>query len=794
LYERYRDIAEHAESLVLEQVLTSYEQAGLEFALREVAPSKDDYVIVRSSATQEDISSRGRYRTEVCRATTAQLGSAISKVFASCATEMGTTMGIIVQQYIRTRRASGHLSNERRVSRKISSWVSEFEAVSGAGPPRILRLSSQGVKPPGEDQPLMCTEFQYLREILREVGAYAQLEKLHLHLEWIWDGSRLWLVQADQTTHTRSRRTFGAKPKMIRASKPGPLSVLVPEEDVPKGIWSKLDCVKTFRKCGLPTTNFWVLNEKSVLAQLGNQKHPSKLRRDLKALLDAPVVIRTDVAQEYDPVRLLLPRTETVSDVETAENFLVTVTREMKQELKTEGKLCFIIHRFIPARSSAFSVAAPQKHRVRIDGIWGLPDGLAFYSHDSYDLASDGLGKIYKRIRCKQNYLDLDRKGRWVPKHLGAPDDWKSALTDGELREIAKGTCAIAEALNAPAQVMWFVGIPEGVGHPPCIPWYYTTQELPKTVIADKRAVIQREPLIRRREDLDILRSEPEESKSITRIRLRPVPELLRSKEFIEDVAVLANSLGVAVVIEGSILSHAYYLLKNSGAKVICSDPFAPPFQRKAFHKLVRDLIPVKIRSRGEKAKVIRVTGDQFISLLKAKAVEEALELFWSDTSEQDKDEMVDLLEVIRALCRSEGASNDDIDMLAQSKRAKRGGFLEGFVLEETQEVPLFQLATNTPKLFPEIESDDEELDKHEPRELSKVRVGAAPRVEGPHVIIPLVPPHPQHRHLSHIFTIRGTGISLNLRFREKDVVIEVSANGGKVKTSEIRQLTLFDS
>lgn len=787
LYERYRDIADATPSLVLNNILANDEPYVLESALKQIASLDNDFVIVRSSTSDEDIEYRGHYKSLTCNAVPEQLSLAISKVFAYCPLEVGTTMGLVVQRYVRTCRASGHLSNERRISKRNSSWICEFDTVSGVGAPRIEPLSSHRVRPADVDGPLMSSSWEDLIERLRQLGAWGQAQKLHLHFEWIWDGSHLWVVQADECTYTRSRPSFASTHKIIKAPRERLLSVVLPEQNVAKGIWSKLDCVKAFRECGLPTTKLWVLNDKSILVELNAGKCPRRLRRDLQALLGAPIVIRTDFALQNDLAGLLLPRTDTVSSLEAAEDFLVGVSKQMDKALVAEGKLCFIIHRFIPSRSSAFGFADPQRGRVRIDGIWGLPDGLAFYAHDSFDIPNDGIGRIYPHARYKGEYLDLDREGRWVRKLLGAPYDWKPSLTNEELRMIGRGTFAVAQAVGAPVQVMWFVGIPQGFGHPRCLPWYYTTQEVPRKLVSHKKSVVQKEPIIRRREDLDVLRCELEEPTSIKKIRLRPIPELLRSKDFIEDVAALARKLSVAVVMEGSVLSHAYYLLRNSGVNVICADLFAPQFEPKPFQKLVRDLIPLKIRSHGEKAKIVRVTGDELASILKAKAVEEALELFWSETSDQDKEEMVDLLEVINCLSHHKGVRKGDLDILAENKRAKRGGFAQGFVLEETEEIPLLILAPESPNLFADLKSTEPDSLDLEPRQGDKAEIGTAPRLEGPKLIIPLVPPHPEHRHISHSFILRWAGVSLNIRFREKDLVVEVSPHREK-------QMRLFDS
>lgn len=281
-------------------------------------------------------------------------------------------------------------------------------------------------------------------------------------------------------------------------------------------------------------------------------------------------------------------------------------------------------------------------------------------------------------------------------------------MDEEELKEIARGTFAIAHVVGKRVQVMWFVGIPEGLGHPDCIPWYYCTQELPKNLVNCRQTLTQTRPIIRNREDLCVLNSEVKQGQPVSAIRLRPVPELLRSKEFIEEVGALAKNLSVCVDLEGSVLSHAFYLLRNFNVNVRCSDLFVPELKPKRFDKLVRDLVPVRISSAGEHVKVYRITGVELLSVLKAKVIEEALELFWSETCEQSKEEIVDLLEVIKAICHHQGFTDEELHNIAKEKLAKRGGFTNGLVLRETQEIPLINVAPLEPNLFDKLESVEE--------------------------------------------------------------------------------------
>jgi len=790
LYKRYKDIIDPAKLLLFDHIVTSEERHELEIALKELVPSENDFVIVRSSAVDERLEYRGRYRSHVCMGTVSYMASSIQDVFASCPKDSGPEMALIMQRYVQPCRARGHLSNERRVSKYISSWLCEFDVVSGAGAPHVFSFSSSPAKPALENTHLFCGDRKSLVERLKEVGAWAQSKRLRLHFEWLWDGSKLWLLQVDQETENKGEHPLvrGITPK---ATSPRSLSVMLGEVNVPKGIWQKIDCVKTFRESGLPTTDLWVLRDEKVLLCLHSGECPACLSCDLEKLLEAPIVIRMDISNRATIDEFMLPRTDTVSSLELAKEFLINAARQVAEERIAKGDLCFIIHRFIPSRSSAFALADPKRARVKIDGIWGLPDGLAFYPHDSYDLSvSDA--DVIKHIRCKQDYLGWDERGQWVPKSAGIPLDWQSSLEEEELKQIARGTFAIARAVGKPVQVMWFVGIPEGLGHPDCIPWYYCTQQVPKNLVTYSQTLTQTRPIIRNREDLCVLSAEVKQGQPISAIRLRPVPELLRSKEFIKDVATLAKNVSVCVDLEGSVLSHAFYLLKNFGVNVRCPDLFVPELKPKRFNKLVRDLVPVRISSAGEHVKVYRITGVELLSVLKAKVIEEALELFWSDTCEQSKEEIVDLLEVLKAICYHQGFTDEELHSLAKEKLSKRGGFTSGIVLSETQEIPLINEAPFEPNLFDRLDSAEGLTIEVPPGHKART-IGPTPRLAPPELFIPLIPIDPRYRHFTQSFTFRNCGISVNVRFREKDIVIEVSKLSSDGSQPDPRQLKLFD-
>lgn len=99
------------------------------------------------------------------------------------------------------------------------------------------------------------------------------------------------------------------------------------------------------------------------------------------------------------------------------------------------------------------------------------------------------------------------------------------------------------------------------------------------------------------------------------------------------------------------------------------------------YNKLVRDKIPSIITNNGE-IPVTRILNDEeYKTELERKLYEEYQEVINS----KDKDrleELADMIEVIKALANLEGKNLQDIILIAEQKREKRGGFKDKIYLE----------------------------------------------------------------------------------------------------------------
>lgn len=93
--------------------------------------------------------------------------------------------------------------------------------------------------------------------------------------------------------------------------------------------------------------------------------------------------------------------------------------------------------------------------------------------------------------------------------------------------------------------------------------------------------------------------------------------------------------------------------------------------------KLVRDKIPEIIRAEGLEP-VVRVAGaEEYAARLRDKLREEVEEFLASD---DDPEELADILEVLHALARQIGVSPEKVEELRAAKAAKRGGFAERII------------------------------------------------------------------------------------------------------------------
>jgi predicted house-cleaning noncanonical NTP pyrophosphatase (MazG superfamily) len=779
-FQKYEELSKHGiVDISCKQVISEGEFVELNDALIGFGLLSTSHVIVRSSSPTEGMESRGRFYSKKSEPNITAVLESCEDVFRRTILEhpasdkSATGLALILQQYIEPK-AMGHLSNERRVARRKQDWLYEFES---AEQPPVGRFAIKSHTVHAQPQELIAPTRKDLIRKLREVAAYIDGQGLRLHMEWVWDGQKLWIVQGD-----KDLEKMGPDPKsFLKTVNPihssYSLKCFKLWDRVSHDKWRKVKCQRDFSKAGLTCSPIWVLEDRATLENLQEGIVIPALREDLQKLLVYPIVIRTDIAKNQDGAdgdeEQMLPRTDSISDAKEAEEFLMGHSRDVKLAGKGPYEFCFILHHYIPSRSSAFCLAKPLNPRVRVDSLWGLADGLLFYPYDSFQLDTDNPSKIIKRLRFKDNYLATDPVGKWKPVKAGVPWDWSSSITTEELLLISRGTKKLSGCLGECVSVMWFLGIPADTGLPPVLPWWYKHLEaIPEVEPAAPYVFGRNVVVVSNREHLAYLQARDEGDLKQLVLRLNPEPELLRDRQFLRDTAELAVKNKLPVELQGSPLQHAYYELKQFGVKVRCVDftlrPTSPP---QYFTKLVRDQIPKRIEIRGEHARISRTSAENLIAALKEKVIEEAYELFWAISNQDTREELADILELIISLAVRQGLSLRDIEKAAERKRLEKGGFEEGLILVETNEVPL-------------IESDEKKsfIDAEDHGKIVTIR--SIPRIiKDGSVSLPIVPPGVREAQLR----LGKLNIDLNIRYDKQGIVLRFIEAPQKPSQSQLR-------
>ena len=98
--------------------------------------------------------------------------------------------------------------------------------------------------------------------------------------------------------------------------------------------------------------------------------------------------------------------------------------------------------------------------------------------------------------------------------------------------------------------------------------------------------------------------------------------------------------------------------------------------------KLVRDKIPAMIKKSGEKPQIRILEEAEYRRCLEAKLDEEVAEFH----AEQNVEELADILEVVLALTKADGRSENELFAICRAKRDARGGFDDKILLLQVDE------------------------------------------------------------------------------------------------------------
>lgn len=724
----------------------------------------DCRLIVRSSGIDEDLDSRGSLFSEIADHDDVSVALALSNVAGQA-----SNCAVVVQRYVEAE-YWGHLSNEYKHAQRNVDFTFEIEetAADKLNAPATFRLV-RPVSPPNTDQtssPLRSGARQSRESVLRTVAAWMAAQGTRGHVEW---------VQRDDTFHIVQFDTDPLPPRispMQEVSKAGhvfdyaALALSEFERLTAQTNFSNLRKTRshaTLAQAGAFVPPIFVARRIGDALELAD--HP--FWRDLEALCATPAIIRFDVPHsrtEWTNLPTIGPctwddsvRTKVRGAVETA------VSRGI-----VSSELTVVVHHFIAARAAAWSEHAPGTDTVRIDSLWGLPDGLQSFTHDSALVRLSG-GKTQIQTRYKDKFIDVTAEGRWITRRAGPTLASDEACSLDDARTIAEISSRVAKNVGKTVRIMWFLDVLVGGGGetPSAMPWIVVELDEPEHNASAaltleesdsenlrRQAELRRDRAVTGRSTLAKFVRTPDQMQIAKRhVLLQPDASVVRDRNFLSDFAreVLKLNPPWRVVYAGSMLAHAPYQLAQLGIAIVPIHEQMRQARPVFTRKLVRDRVAQEIASRGETPHVIKLSERDYLLALRQKLVEESLEAAYAADSEELRDELADVLAVLEALAAMLGTNGwAEIVEAKNRKETRRGAFRER----------LYLLATGGP---PRGLAADQPGGIH----VERTRDGRGAR-------IPLVPPLVSS-HGSTTILLRDSEQALEVEFREGAVIVRVS-------------------
>ncbi len=632
-------------------------------------------IIVRSSGTKENIDDRGKYKSIKPKDCTLKGVLRAMNAVYECARTVDELeeMGLVLQCF-ETPDSAGHLSNETRVSPTRNQW--KYETENPFAPASGISCTSA----PLPDPAMQFAPGKQLHQTFRSIGKWCS-ENIppRCHLEWVQSGDNLWLVQLDFEWHDQDD---GIDPTRSPSR---------PEHNFPdlesqnaltlynigdETKWHKLRNLEDFDfGKNHPAPRIFQLSASRVLQLCADKRSADSLVEEVRRLTGDRAVVRTE-DQSPNTRPFNQPRTDTVS-ADVAISWCQDVVRDLTSSGSIIGEIMFLIHAYLPARAAAWAYASPGSEIVKVDALWGFPDGLQVLPTDEYEVVTKRKKMLSPRSTFKPMFLTEDESGKWVYRKVKKSKARSKVLSKSDVIEIARRTKEISNSLNEPAQIMWFCDVPLEYGVGRNIPWFRSREIMPE---APRIEAKYRDHDVKNIYDLENL------PLPHCTIRLLPDANLIRDEKFLDSVIEIAKTHNIPVKLEGSILGHIYYRLCQEGVGVTI--PNLPKYrkapEKRVFGKLVRDKIPQNIREGGEEAIEARLQREDAVAALSGKLIEELDELRQANDTKNKTAELSDLLEVIEALAHHLDISWQQVQEAAAAKKERNGGFLEMKVLLET--------------------------------------------------------------------------------------------------------------
>lgn len=654
--------------------------------------ANNSQVLVRSSGKNETMESRGQLVSQQCSQN--EILTTIEKLKKKVPDD-ADDIHWIVQKYVETK-IKGNFSNERRLNERKRDFVVEFETQAnrpGYAVPLHVRQWRDGN---AVDLSRMdCDSEMQITLKLKNVGIWGNQFFNRTHFEWVWDGKSVYVVQLEDATRIKGIDPHSLIPKKIISISPSDLRVFRIAQSGDFDKYEKLKNARLYESLDYKMPAFYVIDDSQIIQDLLLGNISTDLKSDLQKLTQRPLIIRTNADS-----REMLPRSDELRSYSDAENWLLNSFKPKIIEANLSNvQMCLIAHHFVPSVASAWARAEPNSRIVRIESLWGIPEGLYWYSHDTFEVDTNDINvekdksiafpryRLSEHPRFKGSFIASNDEGHWVTFQTSEKYEWaRSVRFEKWLFEIAQTTKLIAEKENYPVSVMWFIDNHPKASKHKVLPWFHSRSEIGNPVTAPRNKLKgTRDFEIKDSKDWEKLQDFISKGNLYERVVVKPTDEnLIRNHDFAEKLGKLAVEKDFVIEMSGGILSHAYYMLQKAGATVECIDLFGTEEDILEFNKIVRDKIPEIIISRGERAETVRLEGDALVKSLQRKLVEEALEVLDAKSGPDIVNEIADVEEVIRGICKSLNIEKKEVETERDKKERKRGGFSEGLMLIKT--------------------------------------------------------------------------------------------------------------
>jgi hypothetical protein len=519
-----------------------------------VARSSGRRLLVRSDGSNE-VAHPGQGLSVVCGASISDVLTALRSVVTAVQARPAALVQVAIEPGL-----VGMLSNERRLTSTPEDWIAEGDLELNG--PRVLRLHASD----SSDRTLSATSTAMLPAVLATIAGALTVAGVRRRVEWVWDGRRVWVVQADRLPdpHGAIKRTV----RSIGQSDHTPVFGDLVGDTTFGG--RKLERWRTLERVGLPRPRILVIDGRHATLLTTES---GKLAQRLTELSPGAIVARTDVTPGHAN-ELLLATSPPVDDPRRLRDFISQVARTFAEAGLHPDEWALLCATLIPCRASAMAHAEPGNEIVHVDAVLGYPDGLLHLPHDTFTIKAT----VTAEVRFKPACVLPDQSG-WRLQPVSPPFDWRPALTNQEATIIAGWARRLALATGDVVQLMVLAGVDAQSGGAGLRAFHYTALHSPDVSARSWRPVGDCHVAhIRNPRDLAQLQRDRPRPRAL---RVRPAPEHLRDPAFLRQIGAWAADQDLPVLFAGSLLGHAFHLLASEGAVVVHDDTHTQPRQEK---------------------------------------------------------------------------------------------------------------------------------------------------------------------------------------------------------------------